>query len=65
MPTEARPPTITQAAKQLGISVPTLRKWAHEGQIRVVKLPSGYRRVEPGEVRRTRQELGFSDEPQS
>jgi putative resolvase len=36
--------TISQAAKQIGVSVATLRRWADKGLIPVTKLPSGYRR---------------------
>lgn len=46
--------TIGQAAKRLGISVPTLRAYADRGLVPVVKLPSGYRRFDADAIDRTR-----------
>lgn len=53
--------TISQAAKRLGVSQNTLRAWADNGLISVVKLPSGYRRFEPEVIDEKRRELGFRD----
>jgi len=40
--------TVSEAAERIGVSVPTLRKWADTGVIEVRRLPgSGYRRFEP------------------
>ncbi len=57
--------TISQAAELLGVSAATLRRWADEGELKAVKLPSGYRRFEPAEIERKRREMGFSGEAQS
>jgi excisionase family DNA binding protein len=54
--------TISEAAKRLGISQKTLRKWADSGEIAVVRLPSGYRRFEPAEVERTLRAMGYRGE---
>lgn len=58
--TEDRVLSITEAARRLQISTGTLRRWADEGSIRVIKLPSGVRRFEPTEIERKRKDLGFS-----
>ena len=58
----ARLLTISQAADLLGVSPATLRRWADEGELKAVKLPSGYRRFEPAEIERKRREMGFSEE---
>ena len=47
---------ISQAAKRLGISVPTLRAYADKGLVPVVRLPSGYRRFDPAAIDRVRHE---------
>lgn len=44
--------TISQAAKELGISVQTLRAYADTGRVPSVKLPSGHRRFMVDEIRR-------------
>ena len=33
--------TPKEACKMLGVSTSTLRRWAYQGKIRYVKLPSG------------------------
>ena len=48
---------ISQAAKRLGISVPTLRAYADKGLVPVVRLPSGYRRFDPEEVEQLIEEM--------
>lgn len=35
---------IGDAAARLGVSVETMRRWADNGQIPVITLPSGHRR---------------------
>ena len=51
--------SISEAASQLGVSTNTLRRWADRGLIKVVRLPSGYRRFTPAEVRRLHHEMGL------
>lgn len=53
--------SIGDAADELGVSVPTLRKWVDTGEIKAIRLPSGYRRFEPAEVDRKRREMGFTN----
>jgi excisionase family DNA binding protein len=64
MPTEKRTLlSVTEAAKELGMSPNTLRKLADAGTIKAVRLPgSGYRRFEPEEIERTRRSMGFDGE---
>lgn len=38
------PLTSTDAAKLLGVSDETIRRWADEGKVRYLRLPSGHRR---------------------
>lgn len=42
--------TISQAARQIGVSIQTLRRWADRGLVPVTKLPSGYRRFTPDQI---------------
>ena len=44
--TPADPPTLTigEAARALGVSVDTIRRWADSGKLPVIVLPSGHRR---------------------
>ena len=51
--------TIGEAAKQLGVSVATLRIWADKGYVKAVKLTSGYRRFTEEEISRRRREMGI------
>ena len=51
--------TVSQAAARLGIHPNTLRGWADRGIVAVVRLPTGARRFEPGEVERVRREMGL------
>ena len=53
--------TISEAAAMLGISPNTLRRWADQGVVKTIKLPSGYRRFELTEIERKRREMGFSE----
>jgi excisionase family DNA binding protein len=54
-------PGAPRVGRRLGIHVNTLRRWVDQGEIRAVRLPSGYRRFEPAEVERKRRELGFQE----
>jgi excisionase family DNA binding protein len=54
--------TISQAAARLGVHATTLRTWAEKGMVKMIKLPSGYRRFEPAEIERVRKEMGLTTE---
>jgi excisionase family DNA binding protein len=54
--------TVSQAAERLGIHPETLRRWADNGDVQMVKLPSGYRRFEPTVIEAKRREMGFQAE---
>lgn len=54
--------TVAQAAKLLGVHANTIRNWADKGLIKVVVLPSGYRRFEAAEIERLRKEMGLGSE---
>lgn len=43
---------IGEAAKQLGVSPDTLRRWARDGRIAVERTPGGQRTVSQADVRR-------------
>jgi len=43
---------LGEAAKILGVSVSTLRRWDREGRIRFVRTPGGQRRVPESEIKR-------------
>jgi excisionase family DNA binding protein len=43
--------TIGEAARLLGISPITLRRWSDEGRVPVVVLPSGHRRFLASDIR--------------
>jgi hypothetical protein len=49
-----RPLSVRQTAGILGVHENTIRNWERAGLIRAVRLPSGVRRFEPGEVERLR-----------
>lgn len=44
--------TLPEVAKQLRVSVSTLRAWRSQGKFSVIKLPSGTVRVHPDELDR-------------
>lgn len=56
---EERLLTISEAAKRLGVHPNTLRKWADNGTIQVVMLPSGYRRFRPVDIDAMREQMGL------
>jgi molybdopterin-binding protein len=43
---------IGEAAKLLGVGVPTLRRWEREGTLTVARTPGGQRLIPEGEVAR-------------
>ena len=50
--------TVSEAARELGVNVKTLRKWADEGIVRAAQLPGrGDRRFTPAELQRVRREV--------
>ena len=51
--------TISQAAAQLGVHPDTLRAWADKGLVPVIRTPTGYRRFDPSEIERVREEMGL------
>jgi excisionase family DNA binding protein len=60
MPKEQEPKmlTVTAAARELGISPNTLRKWTDEGRVRAGRLPGrGDRRYTREELARVRREV--------
>lgn len=48
---------ITEAARMLSVHPNTLRRWADEGVVPHIRLPSGYRRFDPAELKRFRDSL--------
>jgi molybdopterin-binding protein len=53
-PVKGRDYTASEAARELGISLDTLRRWDREGKIRVGRDRSNRRVVAPAEVERLR-----------
>ena len=49
--------TISEAARQIGVSAKTLRAWADKGLVPHVRLPSGYRRFTPAQIEETRRKM--------
>ena len=43
--------SIGQAAKELGVSIPTLRRWEAEGKIHAERTPKGHRRYDLAQLR--------------
>ncbi len=51
--TETQPPvSIGEAARALGVSIDTLRRWEAQGKISAVRSPGGQRRFTAAEVQR-------------
>ena len=51
--------TLGEAAERLGVHENTMRKWADQGIIPVVRRPGGHRRFQPEVIEEKRKELGF------
>ena len=51
------------AAKQIGISYPTIKQWIYDGKIRSVKTPGGHHRIPESEVHRLTGESAFRRTP--
>ncbi len=55
--------SIGDAAKELGVSVDTVRRWADKGQIKFERAPSGHRRFYLADIKRiTPRNLGQIDD---
>ena len=48
--------TVSEAARYLGVSEPTLRKWTDEGMVSAFRTPGGHRRYREEELIRFRDE---------
>ena len=46
--------TTGEAARQLGVSVDTIRRWDHEGLIKAIRIPNNQRRIPQSEINRIR-----------
>ena len=51
--------SISKAAARLGVHQDTLRAWADKGLVPVIRTPTGYRRFDPDEIERVREEMGL------
>lgn len=49
--------TVTEAAKTIGVSPSSLRRWTDEGRLVAIRLPGGGRRYERAELERFLQGL--------
>jgi len=52
---------IGEAAARLGVSISTLRSWADKGMLKMVRLPSGYRRFTEAEIEEMRRLMGYEE----
>lgn len=48
---------VRQAARALGVSENTIRRWEQRGLLRAVRLPSGVRRFRPEDVEAARERM--------
>jgi len=53
---------VRMAARELGVSENTLRRWEERGLLRAVRLPSGVRRFRPEDIAALRAQM-FSGFP--
>lgn len=53
-PSPLPPLTVGQAAKRLGVTVATVRRWEREGKISAQRTPGGQRRFDRAEIERAR-----------
>ena len=49
--------TVREAAKLVGVSPDTVRRWADAGRLASYRLPSGHRRFDQSKVERFRDDL--------
>ena len=52
---------ISKAAAIIGVHANTLRKWADDGLVPHIKLPSGYRRFNVAELEEFRERLEVTE----
>lgn len=50
---------ISEAAALIGVHPNTLRRWADEGLVPHVKLPSGYRRWSEAQIQQIKADMGL------
>jgi len=48
---------IGDVARELGVTIGTVRRWSNNGTLRVARLPSGQRRYSVADVERVRREM--------
>jgi excisionase family DNA binding protein len=48
---------VRQAARTLGVSENTIRRWEERGLLRAITLPSGVRRFRPEDIEATRERM--------
>jgi excisionase family DNA binding protein len=48
---------VRQAARALGVSENTIRRWEQRGLLRAVRLPSGVRRFRPEDIEAARKRM--------
>ena len=54
--------STSEAAKLLGISFITLKRWIYAGKIKATEDQRGWWRIEENEIRRIEEEIGKIDE---
>ena len=55
---------IGEAARRCGVCVDTIRRWGKNGRIRVLRLPTGERRIAEDELARVLQQIQNPTRPQ-
>lgn len=51
--------SVSEAARELGVSETTIRRWADEGILRTIRLPTGGRRFRRDEIERMKRAMGL------
>lgn len=51
--------SVTEAARELGVHVNTLRKWVDRGQVAAIVLPSGHRRFTRDQLDQIKMDMGL------
>ena len=65
METEQHRLTPQAAARELGVSTDTLKRWEADGKIRAARTVGGHRRFEPAEVERVKNGEAIEDHPEA